>query len=105
MISAQARTAEDAGLEQMRKEVIRDGDPMAEYFRTKQTQKEEKARPADARPLYKGPPPPPNRFGIRPGYRWDGVDRGNGWEGKVQQKVAEGIGYKNDRYAWSCADM
>ena len=51
------------------------------------------------RPLYKGAAKL-NRYGIRPGHRWDGVDRGNGFEGEwfaARNKI------KNRReleYAW-----
>lgn len=30
---------------------------------------------------------PPNRYNIRPGFRWDGVIRGNGFENRYLQEI------------------
>ncbi len=85
-----ARTADDTELDHKRKYAIRDGDPMAAYMASKQKDEETLlpisssfSSKGSGKPMYKGPPAPQNRFNIGPGYRWDGIPRGNGFEEKV----------------------
>ncbi|KAG8943113.1 Pre-mRNA-splicing factor cwc26 [Tulasnella sp. 424] len=93
-----ARRADDKELNESQKAEERWNDPAAAFL----TKKEKKG---PKRPEYKGPPPPPNRFGIKPGYRWDGVDRSNGFEKKYFQTINEKGRTKLEAYQWSVDDM
>ena len=105
-----ARTIDDPQLERKRKSELRTGDPMAEYFHRKRDK--EQLDPVlgiktsrTGKPLYSGPNPTPNRFGLKPGYRWDAVDRSNSFEHKVLTKINETSAFKEDEYKYSVSDL
>jgi pre-mRNA-splicing factor CWC26 len=105
-----ARYEDDEDRDKFLKEKELAEDPMLQFVRRKKL-KEKVRQAADngqlvlSKPIYKGPPPPPNRFAILPGYRWDGVDRSNGFEKQLLDKQAEKIAVQQDAYKWSTEDM
>ena len=112
-----SRTVDDPKLERMRKEAIRDGDPMAQYMSEKQRKKKltddvgdlqqssSSSKGVRKHPPDQGPLPAPNRFGIRPGYRWDAVDRGNQFEHRVMTAISNRGSLREDEYKWSVSDL
>ena len=95
MSKSLTRTVDDRDREDLLKEREREDDPMAEYMKKKKEKIHGKSRRF---PQYKGPQPPPNRYGITPGYRWDGVDRSNGFEKKL---LTQGAAKKAEEEEWN----
>jgi len=72
-----ARYADDRELNDELKERERWDDPAAAFL----TKKKGGGTSTTGKPMFQGAAPP-NRFGIKPGHRWDRVDRANGFEAK-----------------------
>jgi pre-mRNA-splicing factor CWC26 len=89
-----ARYADDKELNEELKERERWDDPAAQFMKTKKTHSSQMGRP-----LYQGHAPP-NRYGIRPGAKWDGVDRGNGFESEWFKARNRQTRLKALDYAW-----
>ena len=112
------RSAEDEELNEAQRQELRWDDPMAGYIAK---QKAERDADGDAegggkskghgrgaeggegggvkKRVYLGAAPP-NRYGIKPGWRWDGVDRGNGFEKEWFQARGKKTRMEDLSYQW-----
>lgn len=79
------------------KERVREGDPMAHLVQSSSKSEEIKSKELQNK-VYKGPQGPPNRFNIKPGYRWDGLNRTNGYERKYLSQLNSNEATKRQRY-------
>ncbi|OHE94037.1 hypothetical protein CORC01_10612 [Colletotrichum orchidophilum] len=96
-----ARTADDEEMNNELKEQERWNDPMAQFLseKTSGAGAGVKGKRGKRRPVYAGAAPP-NRYGIKPGYRWDGVDRSTGFEGERFKAINRKERNKGLDYAW-----
>ncbi|EPE24165.1 hypothetical protein GLAREA_08015 [Glarea lozoyensis ATCC 20868] len=89
-----ARGVDDVEMNEELRGVERWNDPAAQFL-----VKKKEGKSVTGRPLYKGAAQP-NRYGIRPGHKWDGVDRGNGWEGERFKALNRKTRNKELDFAW-----
>ncbi|XP_004510786.1 uncharacterized protein [Cicer arietinum] len=116
-----ARTRDDPELDKLLKERVRWGDPMAHLVKKKYPEPvlpnlgdNEKMKESgfvvpqdipDHSWLKRGLDAAPNRYGIRPGRHWDGVDRSNGFEKGMFKRSNERQAKDKEAYLWSVSDM
>jgi pre-mRNA-splicing factor CWC26 len=106
-----ARTADDEDMNRALKQEMRWNDPMARFLGeadgggstatggSRGGAAAKMGSGSSRRPVYKGPSPP-NRYGIKPGYRWDGVDRSNGFEAERFKAINRRERTKGLEYSW-----
>lgn len=98
-----ARRADDEDLNRELKEVERWNDPLTQFAASGgnvgNSSGVKRLGGIKGRPVYKGPASP-NRYGIRPGYRWDGVDRSNGFEAERFKALNRRERNKDLEYSW-----
>lgn len=116
-----ARTRDDPDLDNMLKDRVRWGDPMAHLVKKKHSEHilpdigdNEKMKesgfivPQEVPKhswLKRGFDAAPNRYGIKPGRHWDGVDRSNGFEKQMFNRQNEKQATEREAYLWSVSDM
>ncbi|BFG42737.1 hypothetical protein CerSpe_290110 [Prunus speciosa] len=116
-----ARTRDDPDLDKMLKERVRWGDPMAHLVKKKYSEPvlpdlgdSEKMKESgfiipqeipNHSWLKRGLDAAPNRYGIRPGRHWDGIDRSNGFEKGMFKRKNDKQATEAEAYLWSVADM
>ncbi|CAA6675483.1 unnamed protein product [Spirodela intermedia] len=109
-----ARSRDDPELDKMLRERTRWGDPMAHLVKKKQSETLLEDLGDDERmkesgfiipqtiPIHswlkRGVDPPANRYGIRPGRHWDGVDRSNGFEKQMFKRQSEKRATETEAY-------
>ncbi|KAJ7944642.1 BUD13-like protein [Quillaja saponaria] len=116
-----AQTRDNPELDKILKERVRWGDPMAHLVKKKYPEPvlpnfgdNEKMKESgfvipqeipDHSWLKRGLDAAPNRYGIRPGRHWDGVDRSTGFEKESFKRTNEKQAREKEAYLWSVSDM
>jgi len=116
-----ARTRDDPELDKAFRERLRWGDPMAHLVKKKSDESmlvdlgasEEMKESGFIVPqeipkhswLKRGVAPPANRYDIKPGRHWDGVDRSTGFEKEMFKSRNEKQALEREAYLWSVSDM
>ncbi|KAI7873735.1 hypothetical protein K492DRAFT_138700 [Lichtheimia hyalospora FSU 10163] len=95
-----ARYVDDVEYNRGLKDTQRWNDPAAGFL----TNRSRSTTTNMVRPTYKGAWKP-NRYMIPPGYRWDGVDRSNGFEDQFLLNLNQKQARKVEAHAWSTEDM
>ncbi|OAA46283.1 Bud13 [Metarhizium rileyi] len=94
-----SRTAADEGINREMKQQERWNDPMLQFTGDRNCKIRARQPGVRHRPMYAGAAPP-NRYGIKPGHRWDGVDRGIGFEADRFNAINRRDRIKGLDYSW-----